>query len=205
MSQVNFNIPNSNSSKIECVEKGQNDKKFYYDNDALMVNKGSILVCSALAGNNEIFDRWSSSFPMENKFINDVAFNITSYGQITGIFKQKPFSEIDAVSEFLFSKYKDIIFALIFAMPMGPVIGWLVQRYLNRLESKRQLKHLRIMRELVDKVYEENIQDKRKCIDLLNQKRIDNLAMLEGGIINDSIYHLIDERIFEYIKALEST
>jgi len=89
---------------------------------------------------------------------------------------------------------------------LGPLVSWFItHRILDRLEAKRQLKHLRVIMELIDNIYKEYKHDKENGIRFLKQKRVDILALLKGGIISESTYHLLNERIFEHIESLHST
>ncbi|HEY7108978.1 MAG TPA: hypothetical protein VH415_06105 [Nitrososphaeraceae archaeon] len=73
---------------------------------------------------------------------------------------------------------------------------------LRRIERKRQLKYLRVYLQFIDKAYEDNIDDKTKCAAILNEKGDEVLKLLKEGIINESTYKLLKDRIQEFEKTL---
>lgn len=68
------------------------------------------------------------------------------------------------------------------------------------LDRKRELRHLRILMDLIDNIYKEHNNNKEECIKFLRQKHNEIITLLKGGVISESTYHLLNERIKDHFS-----
>lgn len=206
---INFNITSSNTTKIECStnqNKSSSAINQYTNGDFFMTEIGTLVSCRNPADTNqEDFIGWSSPFfILENSNSTHGIFNVTSVGHISPVFKEIPPRHIVEFIEFVKSKYYDFIFAVPTSLILGPTFGWLIYRYLDKLEKRRELRNLRVLIDLIDDGYKERSNNKEECIKFLREKHNEIIKLLKGGVIKESTYHLLNERINEHFQSLRS-
>jgi hypothetical protein len=57
--------------------------------------------------------------------------------------------------------------------------------------------------DLIDDGYQEHNKDKEECIKFLRQKHTEIIKLIKGSVINDSTYHLLNERIDDHFQSLK--
>ncbi|MGE5633735.1 MAG: hypothetical protein ACM3VV_00745 [Deltaproteobacteria bacterium] len=62
---------------------------------------------------------------------------------------------------------------------------------------------MQVLMDLIDDGYQEHNKDKEECIKSLRQKHTEIIKLIKGGVINDSTYHLLNERIDDHFQSLK--
>lgn len=207
LSGVSFDITNSNSSDIECWEKDKSNKllqnkKKYSSGDFLMVNKGTVLMCGVGEENKDkSIDRWySTPFSYTSENSTYATFNITSFGRISVSFSDEQTDPFETMSKTINENLRDIFYSFVVAAIIGPVLGWALAYVVANREKKRQLKYIKTFIPLIEDLFKENLHNKEKCIEVLEQQRKEIIALLQNGLLNDTTFRFLNARIIEYIR-----
>ncbi|HET7283328.1 MAG TPA: YncE family protein, partial [Nitrososphaeraceae archaeon] len=172
------------------------------NNDYNMYDINTIVNCKAEPGSGFLFSSWSGDLASNNTATNPVLhFNVTRYGTLTANFVKAP---SPAAQVILPKEYWDSIYSIVIGVIVAPIAGWLVPFVVDYKEKKRQLRYLRTYIPLIDNIYEEHRQNIGECMQLLEQERVDISALLQQGIINDSSFGILNDRISEYIEEVNN-
>ena len=179
------------SGKIICSPVGNTESSRYvYDYD-------SSIKCYPAATSGFKFSYWSGSLSKNLSNSTQISFQLKGSGILSASFERS----VEPVTKFINENY-GIIYFVITGLILTPIAGYLLQYAWKRIERKRQLKYLRVYLQFIDKAYEDNINDKAKCVVTLDEKGNEILKLLKEGIINESTYRLLKDRIQEMEKKL---
>jgi YVTN family beta-propeller protein len=175
----------------------------HYNNDYRLFDYNSTVYCDSQPRNDFRFTSWSgSSLPTSNSInINNnrdivTVLNLTHYGTVIANFEEV-FTLPEAVRELLLLIITSVIAA--------PIVGWLIPFIISEREKKRQLRYMKAYLPLIDNIYKEFRTNKDKCLQLLEQKNIDSMALLKEGIITSSTYRVLADRINKYIDSISQS
>ena len=145
------------------------------------------------------FASWSGNMLQEEDYKNtNIVLNLTDNGSLGPHFERID----DPLFSILKKQSEEISRSLIVGLILGPLAGWFVGYAYGRVEKKRQLKYLKVYLQLIDETYHKFQKDKGECIKFLEEKRSEIMTLLKGGIINDSTFGILKDRIGEHFSNL---
>jgi YVTN family beta-propeller protein len=186
---VRFKVSLANGATIKCDEKDYSNNTNYSNDGYGLFANNTILKCHAIPKNGIKFISWSG---LDNSNEYNATLNILHFGTLTANVAPLP-------AEDVIQKNRDLIVALIASAILGPIIGWVLPWTAGIKEKKRQLRYLRTVIPLVDDIYKQHSQNKQNCLNLLEQQKKETIALLQGGIINDATYRILNNLIAGYI------
>jgi YVTN family beta-propeller protein len=191
MMRLEFNV-NSTQGSISCDgDEITNNTFYFYDVD-------SQLNCKAEPKTDFSFSSWSGTMVPEEDYKDpNISLNLTENGSLSPHFERN-----DSLFSMLEKQSEQIRNSLIGGLILGPIAGWFVGYVYVRIEKKRQLKYLKIYLQLVDETYQKFQKDKEECIKFLEEKRNEIVTLLKSGIINDSTFGILKDRIGDHFSNL---
>jgi YVTN family beta-propeller protein len=189
---VRFKVSFPDAANIQCANEDLNlnsTNNSYSNNDYGLFANNTILKCHAVPKNGFNFISWSC---LEHSNKQHAAFNVLHFGTLT--------ANVEAVpSEDFLQKHYDLVFTLVAAAILGPIVGWMLPWIAAIREKKRQLQYLRTVIPLVEDICKENRQNKQNCLNLLEQQKKETIALLQGGIITEATYRILNSLITGHI------
>lgn len=197
---ISFKVNSTDAGYIKCTNPLSSNNNnggysIYNNNDYAMYDLGTRLDCIAESNNDRFeFSRWSGSLSTGADDKKEISVTLDHYGTLSAYF-----DEIQSPLE-LPKEIQDTLWALMVAVIIGPIAGWLIHRAFEKIDKKRQLRYLNVYMQLIDEAYEKNQGNKQDCRRVLEEKYNDIHSLLKSGIINDSTFRLLKDRISEYLE-----
>lgn len=211
---INLKINPPNTGTIQCRDSLADANVSNYAH--VLYDFNSTLNCEAIPKTDFAFSNWNGSLvSTEVANTKSATFTLDKLDKFGTIIAN--FEEIDQLNRLLditnklntslqsiWPKWNEFLFWILTGMILGPIAGWLINRYLDTLDRKKELRHLRVLMDMIDDIYQKNNSNKEECFKFLKHKHTETIALLKGGVIQESTYRLLIERINDHIKSLKS-